>query len=108
MKKSDFLSLLKTMNIDADQIKKIAIDAGFLIRKGTVEPADILYAICCQSIHGTVGFNDLAAKIDAETDISVSRQANAKKTGKASCVEFLKKILALGHCVARPPSLPAG
>jgi DDE family transposase len=95
MKKSDFLALLKAMNIDADQIEKIATDTGFLIRKGTVEPADILYAICCQSIHGTVSFNDLAAKIDAETDISVSRQAIAKKTGKVSCVEFLKEILAL-------------
>lgn len=89
------MSLLKAMNIHADQIQKIAIDTGFLIRKGQVEPADILYAICCQSIHGTVSFNDVAAKIDAETDVSVSRQAIAKKTGKASCVEFLKKILAL-------------
>ena len=95
MKKSDFLALLKAMNIKADQIEKIATDTGFLIRKSLVEPADILYAICCQSTHGTVSFNDLAAKIDAETDISVSRQAIAKKTGKESCVEFLKKILAL-------------
>jgi hypothetical protein len=95
MKKSDFLALLKAMDIDANQIKKIAIDNGFLIRKSLVEPADILYAICCGSIHGTVSFNDLAAKIDAETAVSVSRQAIAKKTGKESCVEFLKKILAL-------------
>jgi hypothetical protein len=95
MKKSDFLALLKVMNIHADQIEKIATDTGFLIRKSLVEPADILYAICCQSIHGTVSFNDVAAKIDAETDVSVSRQAIAKKTGKGSCVEFLKKILAL-------------
>ncbi len=95
MKKNDFLSLLKAMNIHAEQIEKIATDTGFLIRKGTVEPADILYAICCQSIHGTVSFNDLAAKIDAETDVSVSRQAIAKKTSKESCVSFLKSILAL-------------
>ncbi len=65
------------------------------MRKGLVEPADILYAVCCESIHGTVSFNDLAAKIDAEINISVSRQAIAKRTGKESCVEFLKKILAL-------------
>jgi hypothetical protein len=91
MKKSDFLTLLKAMNIDADQIKKIATDTGFLMRKGLVEPADILYAICCQSTHGTVSFNDLAAKIDAETTVCVSRQAIAKKTGKESCIDFLKK-----------------
>jgi hypothetical protein len=95
MKKSDFLALLNAMNIDADQIEKIAKDTGFLMRKGMVEPADILFAICSQSIHGTVSFNDLAAKIDAETSVSVSRQAIAKKTGKESCVDFLKKILAL-------------
>ncbi|EHQ28365.1 IS4 family transposase [Mucilaginibacter paludis] len=95
MKKVDFLALLNAMNIGADQIKKIAIDTGFLIRKGLIEPADILYAICCTATHGTVSFNDLAAKIDAETTVSVSRQAIAKKTNKESCVLFLKKILAL-------------
>lgn len=95
MKKSDFSALLNAMNIDAGQIEKIATDTGFLVRKGIVEPADILYAICCGSTHGTVSFNDLAAKIDAEATVSVSRQAIAKKTGKDSCVEFLKKILAL-------------
>ncbi|WP_040626617.1 hypothetical protein [Mucilaginibacter paludis] len=95
MKKVDFLALLNAMNIGADQIKKIAIDTGFLIRKGLIEPADILYAICCAATHGTVSFNDLAAKIDAETTVSVSRQAIAKKTSKESCVLFLKKILAL-------------
>jgi len=95
MKKSDFLALLNAMNIDAGQIQKTAMDTGFLVRKSMVEPADILYAMCCQSIHGTVSFNDLAAKIDAESAVSVSRQAVAKKTGKESCVDFLKKILAL-------------
>jgi hypothetical protein len=95
MKKSDFLALLDAMDIDADQIENIATDSGFRMRKGLVGPADILYAICCQSTHGTVSFNDLAAKIDAETSVSVSRQAIAKKTGKESCVNFLKKILAL-------------
>jgi hypothetical protein len=88
MKKSDFLALLNAMNIQADQIEKIATDTGFLMRKSLVEPADILYAICCQSTHGTVSFNDLAAKIDAEAAVSVSRQAIAKKTGKESCIDF--------------------
>jgi hypothetical protein len=95
MKRSDFLVLLTAMDIDAAQIGKMAADTGFLIRKGLVEPADILYAFCCQSIHGTVSFNDLAAKIDAETTVSVSRQAIAKKAGKVPCAEFLKKILSL-------------
>jgi hypothetical protein len=91
MKKSDFLALLKAMKIQADQIEKIATDTGFLIRKSLVEPADILYAICCQSTHGTVSFNDLAAKIDAETTVSVSRQAIAKKNGQRTMRGFFKK-----------------
>lgn len=95
MKKNDFLTLLKAMSIDGDKLEEIAISTGFKMRKGLVEPADILYAVCCESIHGTVSFNDLAAKIDAETNISVSRQAIAKRISKESCVEFLKKILAL-------------
>jgi DDE family transposase len=95
MTKSDFLALLKAMDIDAGKLEEIAINTGFKMRKGLIEPADILYAVCCESVHGTVSFNDLAAKIDAETNVSVSRQAIAKKTSKESCVEFLKKILAL-------------
>jgi hypothetical protein len=91
MKKIDFLAILKAMGIDGGQIEKIAASTGFLLRKGVVEPTDILYAFCCQSIHGTVSFNDLAAKIDAETAVSVSRQAIAKKAAKKSCTEFLKK-----------------
>jgi hypothetical protein len=79
MKKDDFLSLLKAMNIDSNQIEKIALACGFLIRKSLVAPCDILYAICCQSTQGTVSFNDLAAKIDAESAVSVSRQAIGKR-----------------------------
>src|ERR1700712_1596451 len=95
MTKKDFLALLNAIGIDADKLEEIAINTGFKIRKGLVEPADILYAVCCQSVYGTVSFNDLAAKIDAESNVSVSRQAIAKRAGKAPCVEFLKKILAL-------------
>jgi hypothetical protein len=95
MKKDDFLSLLKAMNIDSNQIEKIALACGFLIRKSLVAPCDILYAICCQSTQGTVSFNDLAAKIDAESAVSVSRQAIGKKMNKQSCIDFLKKILSL-------------
>jgi hypothetical protein len=95
MKKNDFLALLAALGIDGDKLEEIAMNTGLKMRKGLVQPADILYAVCCGCIHGTVSFNDLAAKIDAETNISVSRQAIAKRTGKDSCVEFLKKILAL-------------
>ena len=95
MKKDDFLSLLEAMNINHRQIEQIAVDCGFLIRKSLVAPSDILYAICCNSTRGTVSCNDLAAKIDAESNISVSRQAIGKKIQKPSCKDFLKKILSL-------------
>jgi len=95
MQKDDFLQLLNALKISDKQIEKIALDTGFLIRKKLLAPADMLYAICCQSIQGTVSFNDVAAKIDAESAISVSRQAVAKKMNKTSCMDFLQKILAL-------------
>ena len=83
------------MNIGDKEIEKIAINCSFMVRKSLVSPADLLYAICCQSTQGTVSFNDLAAKIDAESCISVSRQAIAKKINKKSALDFLKKILSL-------------
>lgn len=95
MQKEDFLALLKTMNSGDRQIREIAVNTGFLVRKKLVDPADILYAICCQSIQGTVSFNDLAAKIDAQSAVSVSRQAIGKKMNKPSGIHFLKKVLAL-------------
>lgn len=95
MQKNDFLQLLSALQIGDKQIEKIALSTGFLIRKKLVTPADMLYAICCQSIQGTVSFNDVAAKIDAESAVSVSRQAIGKKVNKPSSMDFLKKILAL-------------
>ena len=95
MKKKDFLLLLQSMNLGEKEIEKIAINCSFMVRKSLVSPADLLYAICCQSAQGTVSFNDLAAKMDAESCISVSRQAIAKKVNKKSALDFLKKILSL-------------
>jgi hypothetical protein len=95
MKKDDFLALLNAIGIDATQIVKTAMDTGLQLRTSLVKPVDILYAFCQQSVLGTVSFNDLAAKIDAEAAVSVSRQAIAKRVGKEACMDFLKKILAL-------------
>ena len=95
MKKKDFLLLLQSMNIGDKEIENIAINCNFMIRKSLVSPADLLYAICCHSTQGTVSFNDLAAKIDAEIRISVSRQAIAKKVNKKSALDFLQKIMSL-------------
>jgi len=95
MKKTDFLLLLQSMNIGDKEIEKIACNCSFMVRKSLISPSDLLYAICCQSTQGTVSFNDLAAKIDAESCISVSRQAIAKKVNKKSALAFLQKILSL-------------
>jgi len=95
MNKEEFVEMMEALPISASFIETIAISQGFLVRKGSISPMDFLYAHCCQSTGGTVSFNDMAAKIDAGTAVSVSRQAIAKKMGKASCTAFLKKILAL-------------
>lgn len=79
MQEDNFLQLLTALKIDDKQIKLIAFNTGFLIRKWLVSLADMVYAICCQSMQGTVSFNDIAAKIDAESAVSVSRQAVEKR-----------------------------
>lgn len=95
MKKEEFIQLIDSMPISASLINTMAISEGFQVRKGAVSPVDFLYSVCCLSVEGTVSFNDMAARLDAGTTASVSRQAIAKKMGKASCAGFLKKILAL-------------
>ena len=95
MNNDEFVEMMEALPISASFIETIAISQSFLVRKGSISPMDFLYALCCLSTGGTVSFNDMAAKIDAGTAVSVSRQAIARKMGKISCTAFLKKILAL-------------
>jgi len=94
MRKKDFGFLMKKMRINYDELVDIALGTGFVKRKRLIDPLDFLSALCLRSAMGITSYNDIAAHIDADSGLSVSRQAIWKKV-KGPCEEFLKKILAI-------------
>jgi hypothetical protein len=94
MKKKDFGFLMENLTINYDELVEIAVGTGFVKRKRLIDPLDFLSAVCLSSAVGITSYNDIAAHIDADSGLSVSRQAIGKKV-KGPCEEFLKKILAI-------------
>ena len=94
MSKNDFNFLMENLNINTEKIVAIALESGFVKRKRLINPSDFLSAVCTESAIGIASYNDIAARIDVDGELSVSRQAVWKKV-KSPCEEFLKKILAL-------------
>lgn len=90
MEKIDFNILLESLNINKDELDKIAFETGFITRHRLIEPLDFLSAICNESTLGIASYNDIAAHIDADCGPCVSRQAIWKKV-KTPCENFLKK-----------------
>ncbi|MEE4355946.1 MAG: IS4 family transposase [Desulfococcaceae bacterium] len=76
-----------------EEIERIAFESGFCKRRsGKIKAPDFLIHFCLQSLKGTVSYNDIAAKIEAETDINASRQAYHQRMGE-ECLEFFERIL---------------
>ena len=76
-----------------EEIEQIAFDSGFFKRKsGKIQAPDFLLYFCLQSLDGTVSYNDLASKIEAQTGVNVSRQAYHQRMGE-ECNAFFMKIL---------------
>lgn len=93
MKKNDFSLLMESLNINNEKLVDIALETGFIKRKRLIEPLDFLSAICSESAIGIASHNDIAAHIDADCGVSVSRQAIWKKA-TPECEDFFKKTLA--------------
>lgn len=94
MKKKDFGFLMENLMINYEELVEIAVETGFVKRKRLIDPLDFLSAVCLGSAMGITSYNDIAAHMDADSGLSVSRQAIGKKM-KGPCEEFLKKILAI-------------
>lgn len=93
-KKTSPKSLFNACGLTPQSILRIAYDTGFCKRaSGKMKAPDLLQYFCEESIKGTVSHNDLAAKIQAETDVSVSRQACWERINNTACVDFFKAIL---------------
>lgn len=94
MSKNDFNFLMENLNNNNEKIAAIALETGFIKRKRLINPLDFLAAVCTESAMGMASYNDIAARIDVDGGLSVSRQAVWKKV-KEPCEDFIKKILAL-------------
>jgi len=92
MKKNDFDGLLKTIEISPESLAELAFETGFITRERLITAQELLYSLCNESVCGTVSYNDIAAQIESECGISVSRQAIWKKVTEP-CLVFFEKIL---------------
>lgn len=94
MEKNGFFKLMDVAGINHDLLLDLAFETGLIKRKRLIDPSDILYSICMESTSGTVSYNDLAAKIESECGVLVSRQAVWKKVTNP-CKVFFEKVLEL-------------
>jgi hypothetical protein len=94
MKKINFSNLFSSIEISHELIMGLAFETGLISRKRKITASDLLYSLCMESTNGTVSYNDIAAQIEAENGVSVSRQAVWKKVTEP-CSEFFQKVLEL-------------
>ena len=92
MQKIDLIRIMNTSGISEELILEFAFQTGLIKRQRMISPSDLLFAICTESTSGTVSYNDLAAQIEADNGVSVSRQAVWKKVTEP-CKSFFQKIL---------------
>lgn len=80
-------------HLSPEEITQFAYDSGFQQRQsGKISPVDFFNYFCYESMQGTLSYNDLAAKIQAQTGSDASRQAYHQRMGPA-CVSFFEKVL---------------
>jgi hypothetical protein len=92
-RKPDSCDLFSCVGLDRKKIRKLAFETGFCKRRsGKISAPDFLVHLCLESISGTVSYNDLAARVEAQTGISASRQAYWERTDEP-CVRFFQSIL---------------
>ena len=94
MKKNDFNTLMKNLNVNNEKLIEIALATAFIQRQRLIDPLDFLSAVCTESACGIASCNDIAAHIDTDSGFFISRQAIWKKV-KAPCLDFLEKTLAV-------------
>lgn len=68
-----------------------------------ISPRGLFQALCDEVIQGSPSYNDLAARIEAGTGISASRQALGARMNQA-CHRFIQRLL--GQVMSPAPPLP--
>jgi len=88
------VAVFSACGLSAEQIGRIARETGFSQRSGgKIAAPDLLAHFCAEAVKGTVSNNDIAATMQAETDVSASRQAYWLRLD-ATGLAFFKAILA--------------
>ena len=94
-KKADALSLFSAWGLTKDVLDTMARKARFVQRSsGMIPVTTLLECLCEASAAGTVSYNDLAARVQAVSGVTVSRQAYWERMNTDHCVAFFKVILA--------------
>jgi len=92
-KKSDPFDLFSCAGLDREKVRQLAFGTGFCQRdSGKISAPDFLVHLCLESVSGTVSYNDLAARVEAQTGIAASRQAYWERTDEP-CVRFFQSVL---------------
>jgi hypothetical protein len=94
MKKEEFAHIFNMLEINEKKLTALANEVGFIKRIRKVDSIDFLYSLSMESIKGIASCNDIAAAIEADGNISLSRQAIWKKLTN-SCLEYIKLVLEL-------------
>ena len=86
----------QTCGITPNRLRQIAFQSGFCKRvAGKIDPPIFFQYLCEEAVKGTVSHNDLAAKIEETTSVSVSRQACWERINRDdACVSFFQTVLA--------------
>ena len=82
MEKKDFDFFMGNPNISYEKLVEVGLETGFMERIRVVDPLDFLSAVCLESAIGIASYNDLAAHLAAESNLSVSRQAIWNRVGR--------------------------
>ena len=92
--KIEFFNLFHELNISNEILMGIAFESQLIRCRRSIDPADLLFALCMESSQSTVSHNDLAAQLESGTGVSVSKVSIWKKINE-QCLLFLKKVLEL-------------
>jgi DNA-dependent RNA polymerase auxiliary subunit epsilon len=93
--KCEFSELLLLSGISQEEINKLAIDLGLVKRNSLkFDPTVFLAVVCLRSQVGSPSYNDLAAEIETNYGVSLSKQALWKRVND-SCVIFFQTILSM-------------
>jgi hypothetical protein len=88
-------SMLEASGLTFEEIDRIARQTGFCQRaSGKINVIDFLNPFCEESVKGTVSHHDLAAKLQAVTGVSASRQAYGQRIQTNACVALFQAVLA--------------